>query len=376
MSQPPVPATLPPRSSNTPALFSLARIVTTLTIILFTVASTLSISNARTAVDDAHRATEQYMRLSKVGSDLTLGHAFEMLDLATSPSLTPSFQQWLSKAHKGITEAAVAEPGDRDKLLRLQDKLTEYELIVANIVASPAPADKAREADGFLTGQVLPLLHEISADNASRVEAAKAEQSQIWIWVSAAGVILALALTSWFLAVRTHRILNLGVLISLVALVAGLMLGNNVVSTTAKEINGAVSSTIPRSASAASATEESNLAAALTGIISLSKEPAGGPLHGQRQSHLDKAKSAVDTVNFPDVTAAFGAFTADPSKANHVALWTQLGTVPSAIDADYREGQNGATTRALWYGIGNILMAFVSIAALNWGVGRRLGEYR
>ncbi len=170
--------------------------------------------------------TEQLVRVQGIQSSLLRADA-----LATNAFLVGGLEPAEQRAEydaalddvlRGITDAAEAQPADREALAALNTEVATYASAIAqardnNRQGFPIGSEYLQEAGRDLRAEALPIIEELVSANSERAEDEMSGQHPIWLfWVG----IVALAALWWLnrqIAQRFHRRLNVGLAAAAVA---------------------------------------------------------------------------------------------------------------------------------------------------------------
>ena len=170
--------------------------------------------------------TEQLVRVQEIQSSLLRADA-----LATNAFLVGGLEPAEQRAEydaalddvlRGITDAAEAQPADREALAALNTEVATYASAIAqardnNRQGFPIGSEYLQEAGRDLRAEALPIIEELVSANSERAEDEMSGQHPIWLfWVG----FVALAALWWVnrqIAQRFHRRLNVGLAAAAIA---------------------------------------------------------------------------------------------------------------------------------------------------------------
>ena len=222
---PPSPAAAPARSEDVPRLLNRWQVVAVLACLVFAALTAglqaLSWHANRAAADN----TEQLVRVQNIQSTIFRADALATTSFLTGglepPQQRAAYDEAIETVTRQITDAAEAQPADRDALADLSAAVTDYNATIAQARANnrqgfPVGAEYLRTAstglrDTSVEGSAIPIAQALVAANAERASDELDAQHPFLILLPG---ILALALLIWVnrqLAQRFRRRINVGI---------------------------------------------------------------------------------------------------------------------------------------------------------------------
>jgi len=221
----PPPETKAARTEDVPRLLNRWQVLAVLACLLFAALTAglqaLAWHSNRAAADN----TEQLVRVQNIQSTLFRADALATTAFLTGglepPEQRAAYDEAIETVTRQITEAAEAEPADRDALADLSTAVTDYNATIAQARANnrqgfPVGAEYLRTAstglrDTSVEGSAIPIAKALVAANAERAEDELGAQHPFLILLPG---LVALGLLWWVnrqLARRFRRRINLGI---------------------------------------------------------------------------------------------------------------------------------------------------------------------
>ncbi len=223
----PSPAVAPKGFEDVPKLLNRWQVAAVAACLIFGVVSALLQFVGWQANGRAADNTEQLVRVQEIQSSLLRADA-----LATNAFLVggleaseqrAEYDKALDDVLRGITDAAEAQPADREALAALNSEVAAYASAIAqardnNRQGFPIGSEYLLQAGSTLRAEAVPIIQELVKANSQRTEDEMSGQHPIWIfWI---GIVALVAL--WWLnrqiARRFHRRLNVGIAVAWVAI--------------------------------------------------------------------------------------------------------------------------------------------------------------
>lgn len=400
----------PGRLRRTPARLRLAAAVAVLACALVAVGGLLvgllQADALRSAADDtAQQVRTLDVRNDLVAADATATNAF-LVGGREPVAQRERYDAWLASATSGLTAVAGADPADAGRLPEVNTSVSTYSGLVEQARANnrqgfPVGAAYLESASQELRASALPGLDEVVTANAASVSDAfsVAGRATLVLLVVAAALVALVVVQIW-LASRTHRRLNVGLVLStLVLLVAGFLLGANLDggSQTASDVQAGSYGQTVAVARAYSLANDAKAAESFT----LIKRGSGQAYEESYQSSVEEAAQLLDGVG-GSVQATFDAWVAthdeirglddggDWDAAVALATSTDPGSPNAQFDAFAQEAQAAtadssaqaqadleraasASARVAWLAL---VAGVLAAGAAVWGFAPRLKEYR
>jgi hypothetical protein len=214
----------PPRPSRTPQLLRRVQAAAALAVLIFGGVGALLISGLRTDQDAAPQIDAQYARIGEVQTRL-LGAATLATEgvIKGNGGTTDSAAQAVSRVGEAVgllVEAATARPQDAPALTSISREVTVYGMLLKAADQRDAKSAQAQLtlAANQLDNNVLPDLDRLRGSLS--VEASATSSGLTWVMPVLGLLVLALlGWTSWLVAQRSHRVLNIGLIAAVVAVV-------------------------------------------------------------------------------------------------------------------------------------------------------------
>ena len=349
--------------------------------------------------------TEQLVRVQEIQSSLLRADA-----LATNAFLVGGLEPAEQRAEydaalddvlRGITDAAEAQPADREALAALNSEVAAYASAIAqardnNRQGFPIGSEYLQEAGRDLRAEALPIIQELVSANSERAEDEMSGQHPIWLfWVG----ILALAALWWVnrqIAKRFHRRFNVGLAAAAAAIAVVTLLAVFLAQDQSGDNDALVDGSYQDAADGAAVRTLANDAKANESLLLVKR--------GSGQEFQDawlEAAAQVEDLASGDTLTAWGRYV--PLHEEIVALdasgdWTgavQAATTraddgaSAALDAVDRSAQADADqaaeqttdtlrsgrTYALVLTTATLLVGLVAGALCAWGINQRRKEY-
>jgi len=405
-----VAAPRPGRLSRTPARLRLAALVAVLACAVVAV-SGLGVGLAQAdALRSAGAATEQQVRTLDVRNDLvaadaTATNAF-LVGGREPVSQRERYDAWLASASGGLTAVAGADAGDAALLAPVSTSLAVYSGLVEQARANnrqgfPVGAAYLEAASQELRDGALPGLDDVVAATDSRVSSAftTAGRAGLVLLLAGSALVVLVGVQVW-LASRTHRRLNAGLVLSTIVLVAAtFLLGASLDggSRAAADVqDGAYADTVDL-ARAYSLANDAKAAESFT----LIKRGSGQAYEEAYAANVEEATALLGRGS-PDLRARFDAWTGTHAEIRAlddggdwdgaVALATsteadspndrfdafaeaaqeETRAASGAVHADLERAAR-ASQRSAWVAL---VAGVLAAAAALWGFSPRLKEYR
>ena len=399
----PVAADTAARSADVPTLLNRLQVVAVAACVLFGVITAslqlLAWQSNRAAADN----TEQLVRVQNIQSTLYRADALAtnafLIGGLEPPAQRQAYDAAIDQVSRAITDAAEAQPADRDVLADLNSIVNKYSTSVElarsnNRQGFPVGSEYLLTAGGQLRAQAGPIITALVDANAQRSEDEMGAQHPFFLLLPG---LVALAVLFWVnrqLAIRFRRRFNLGIVAAFAGL-AVLTLVAVVVSAGQSSANQHLrDGTYKEAVDAASARTAGNDAKANESLRLIKR--------GSGQVYEDAWAQADETVKtntaagaawarYEDVHQQIVTLDTDGKWDDAVDLATTSGQDGStaafeAFDAQSREtvSVSGASTAGelrsgnsgiLLLAVITLLVALAASGAAAWGVGQRRKEY-
>jgi hypothetical protein len=349
--------------------------------------------------------TEQLVRVQEIQSSLLRADA-----LATNAFLVGGLEPAEQRAEydaalddvlRGITDAAEAQPADREALAALNSEVAAYASAIAqardnNRQGFPIGSEYLQEAGRDLRAEALPIIEELVSANSERAEDEMSGQHPIWLfWVG----IVALAGLWWInrqIAKRFHRRFNVGLAGAAIAIAVLTLLAVFLAQDQSGDNDALVDGSYQDAADGAAVRTLANDAKANESLLLVKR--------GSGQEFEDawlEASGQIEGLASGDTLEAWGRYV--PLHEEIVALdasgdWNgavaaattradegasaALDAVDSSAqaDADQAAEQTTDTLRsgrayALVLTVATLLMGLVAAVLCAWGINQRRKEY-
>ena len=400
---------------GTPGQMRLWGVVAIIVAVVFGLGAAQSLRFAHDAIVRAGDNTSQLVRIqqihtSLVRADANATNAFLVGGLAP-PEQIAEYDADVARATRLIAEASSAQPADARALAALNGELVVYTGLVEraranNRLGIPVGAQYLRNASAGLGSDGLPILRALASSNEGRV-AEEFDNARQAIWLLLVVGVLAVGTlvgVMWWLARRTHRVLNLPLLGATLAIV--LLTGAGLVGLA---VSGArvsdVQDTSYASALAAAKARVAAFDAKSNESLTLVARGSGSSYEEAWQAAAAEVQQELPSVSSPgvDLGAAWEAYAGahatvratddegDWDRAVSLAINRTDETAPNQVFTAFDtaseaalEEDSAATAEELsaagsWMPALAVLVLVLSAAAaaLAWrGMAQRLGEYR
>jgi hypothetical protein len=379
-------------------------------------------SGAGTVVSASEPLTHDALQIWQSLSDANDAAGAAVLSGALPPqAVLERYTGDINQAKRDITDAA-ARGAPMSEIEALQVGLTSYTDEVSKAEANdllgfPVGAGYFRQASAQMTGQLLPTAHDLYTLEDARLATASAQATGLPLVVITilAGIALGYAYyrCARWLTQRTHRVLNGGLavagavaVLALLWLVSAFFVGRS--DLLAAQSQGSTPVIALASADIATAKAHTDEALTLidnsgddsyqTGFTALQKNlgPGPGTLLTKAQSATAGSPAAADaSAAARQAQAWFTAHKAvrttddegqhqdavtmvlsGQAKQAYASVSADLGNAITADDAAFASDASSGQGAFSGLGPGIIAATLVMVAALVWGLSRRLAEYR
>ena len=212
----------PPAPSRTPRLLRQVQVVAALVVALVAALGVWAVLDLRADVASAPSVVDQYVRVGQIehglieaGNQATL--AVINTETASGSHATASLAQ-LAEVSRLLVAAAQARPSDGPQLQELAADVMAYSQQLGGVTGVTKAQSTARlaTADEELT-QLRASLAQLKGELERDATAGSWAQNLVWMVVAGLVALAVLAWLSWLVAQHTHRVLNLGLVAALVA---------------------------------------------------------------------------------------------------------------------------------------------------------------
>lgn len=411
---------------STPRLLSSLQVISTLLALIFGVGSLLLMLATRTGIHTAAHDAEQFIRIQNIEASLLSAHARAanafLIGGAISPTDREAFGKDLVNVAGGIVDASNAQPGDREALAKLNADLTVYVQQIEGALTSnqqgiPVATTYLDEAARTLQDKLLPTLEALSRTNSQRIDEAAPARSDIgrfwirsdvraWLTVGLGAVWFGTLLTSLILtARRTHRVINLGLVIAALLVLTGTLLAASFMNSASSTIESARSVELSDVRNAATARVHAYQAKANESLALITGTSSGSEAEHRWQVGSSRAREAMSNLTPALRKAPSDAFDEYVAVHRHIHKLAQDGDHRSAIQratSSSPEGSNAifshydkeisriittSGTQAatslrssslglLTAAISTLFLSVLAAGSARWGLSQRLKEYR
>lgn len=296
-------ATVPARA-ETPRALRWWTFGTALACALFALASLLTMLNASNATGQAADDTSQLIRIQSIRANLLRADA-----LATNAFLVGGLESAENRAAYDsamagtsalIVEAAAAQPNDRDALGALNQAVTRYASDMEQARANnrqgfPVGSAYLSDASTRLRASALPLLDNLVQSNEQRATSKLTAADNPWFEIAAIVCLAVLVVAMVWTAQRFHRVLNVGLLIAALLVVASGIGGAAALTnlrTTAHDVNDHQLSVVTAVGAVRAAANEAKVQESLR----LISHGSGGPAEERWKAAAAEVTSKVQAV--------------------------------------------------------------------------------
>ncbi len=218
--------------TGTPGRMRINAIVASVLALAFGLTGFFALRDLDGSINRASANTEQVVRVQQIYTDLLRADAATtngFLQGGLEPAeLRQTYDEAIARVATDIADAANAQPADGKALAALNDKLGFYTNYVAqartyNRQTLPVGAQYLTVASGQLRSDILPIVANLTTANQTRAETELGAGTVAIVALVVGLLTLAiLAYIAWWLAHRTHRILNVPLTAAIVLVAVGL----------------------------------------------------------------------------------------------------------------------------------------------------------
>lgn len=399
-------------STPTPTVLRRLRALAVVLTLVFAVVMGAVVLATQSTMAQGAATTDQYARVQDARANLLSAQALAASDvLQGSPAQLARFRAKVERAQQLITDAAVAQPADRPELDRAATAVVRYaESVQAARGAAkqglPVTAPLLAQAQTVLDKQAVPALDAVVTASHARLDAHRTVLSPWIVWGAGAVTIAVLLLACVLVARRTHRVLNLGLVLAILltgaatyVAASALTGGDQLLGRLQQQDQAAIVEISDARAEAARAKTHETLALIARQPASGTDETAWRTGAAKVAAHLAKARSSAG-VSAP--TAEWQAYTeahqdirakadagdpagatalavgtaAESSNPAYVAFDTAAATTAEASRARAADEQLALSRSLLRILPLALLLSLAALAAAASGLGARLREYR
>ncbi len=404
--------------TGTPGRMRLVAALVALAAAVFGVIGSQTLWTSSAALERADHNTTQVVRVQSIYADLLRADADAtnafLAGGLEKPVQRADYDASIGRVAQTIAEAAEAQPADGAALGALNQQFQTYTALVEqarayNRQGLPVGATYLSNASAGLRSGALPIVTALNQANTARTaEEFDLSTRSIWLAVSGGVALLVLFGGLIWLARRTHRYLNVPVVVGVVLVLIALVVGATTVNQVANQISSVRSSTftatldlatIRSAAFDAKANESLTLIARGSGtafetswasqskVVTDAITDLGGAEAVATQTTLStqwavyiKAHQAIRALDdggewqlAVNAAGATGAGSANAAFATFSDTATQALTVSAATTSDGVLAPRTVSTFAGW---ALLLICLVAAGLTLRGFGQRLEEYR
>jgi len=400
--------------AGTPGRMRVLGIAAVLAAVVFGLGAAQSLRMASNAITRAEDNTTQLVRVQQIHTNLVRADA-SATNAFLVGGLEPADQRAdydaaIARATRLVAEAARAQPADARALAELNAQLEAYTGLVEraranNRLGLPVGAQYLRDASASLSGDSLPIVRALASSNESRVRA-EFDNSRRAFWLLVVVGVLGLgvlARTGWWLAQRTHRIINvplLGAAAAILVMAVGGLIGLLASGSQVSRVQDASYASALAAAKARVAAFDAKSNESLT-LISRGSGAAFEQKWKAAAAEVQRQLPRVTTGG--DLTPAWRAYAAAHAKVRSTddgGSWDRAvalainrtdATAPNqvfsafdrasggALDAASRSTSDDLSAAGSWMPFGGALVLVLSVVAAGFawrGISQRLEEYR
>ncbi|GAA0604201.1 hypothetical protein HPO96_18320 [Kribbella sandramycini] len=221
---------------GTPGRMRAFLIVAAVVGVLFGLSAAQGFQQSEGALQRADANAAQLVRIQAIHTNLVSANADAtnafLVGGLEPPAQRQHFVDSMASAARLVADAASAQPADREVLGQLNTTLVTYQGLIEQARANnrqglPIGSQYLRDANAVLQNDSLPLVKALVTANEKRVDTEFKGANNGVFWVFVAGLLAATVLltTLRWLAGRTHRYLNIPILISTVVVVLTTLIG-------------------------------------------------------------------------------------------------------------------------------------------------------
>lgn len=345
------PATRPGRSERrrvpTPRALRWWTFATALACAVFALVTLVTMSTASSSATRASDDAEQLIRVQTIRADLLRADA-----LATNSYLVggldaagqrAAYLAALDDTTTAIAHAAAAQPADREALAQLNTAVTRYAAATEQARSTSgedfeAGADRLTRASQEMRDTALPLLDALVAANEQRATQQLTALDHPWFEVAGFACLVVLLAAMVWTARRFHRVVNVGLLLAALLVLATWIIGGSLLATarsSAAETRNGDLHTISLLGQARAAANEAKVQESLRLIT-----------RGYGDMHEEEWKQASSTVT--DLTGELARGPRSPQFAAQLSTRWQayVDAHTSLVRLDTKDTWDEAVTRA------------------------------
>lgn len=374
-----------PPVSTTAARLRRAQVVTVIVLLILGAVAAIQQFDLNAQLGATPQLSGQYDRLAVVEAQLIEARSQASLRAVGVAGADPTAA--LNAATAGLVAAAAARPADQDALASVSQATLAY----AALLQAPATAAELTQADQLLSGTLQPTLQQLRSALSTQSSQRSWSYSPLLLWLAVAVAAVGLVLASVEVARRTHRRLNVGLVLAMVAALvcvwlglAGVARADDADQANRTDTFGQVvalanarlaladlrhqlsSATLARSASAqtqAAITDRLKELSLGAGLPSPLASPVVAAYSGV-DAAVAKGDWATVTTQLTKAAVAEKSFTTALTDSATTVITTGTGTT------------QGARTALMGQAIAALVFALAGAGAGYWGISRRLQDYR
>lgn len=397
--------------SHTPGRMRVAAVIAVLAALAVGVLGLRAGQAQADALASAEADTSQLIGIQEVRNDLVIADASAtnafLVGGLEPPEQRQRYDTSVDAAANGLATLAGSNPADAELLGRATSSLTSYTGLVEQARANnrqgfPVGAAYLDQASSALRTDVLPALDSLVDDNSGRVSGSfDGVTNALWLLALSVLALAVLVGTQVWLARRTHRRLNAGLLSATILLVVAAVGGAFVLGTSSARADDVRDGPFTAGVAVSQALSLANDAKSQESFTLIKR----GSGQAYEEAFVTQTTQAAEHLDDPNVDPALGdqldawvaahqeiralddggdwdgavALAVDPDGAPQTTFDAFSASASAAIDdsatetRDALSGAGGASLLVGWI----ILVAGILAAALSWrGIGKRVEEYR
>lgn len=407
------PSRMRSQLAGTPGMLRLCLGVSLVAVVVFGLLAGESASSRRQSLTSARQAAAQAVRIQQVDIALVSADA-----LATNAFLVGGLEpaQQRAQYETGITAAATgladaanhAQPSDVAGLRGANVALTTYTGLIESARANnrqlfPVGVAYLKQASALLKSSVLPELEKVSTASEQRVSDAydAADTARYAFWISAALVLVVLAVVQFKLSALTRRTFNIPVLIGTGLVLVAVIYGGLAMALASSTAKSARSGSYADTTALTRARIDAFTAKSAESLTLISRGN-GGSFEQQWKTSFASAQSSLAAVRNATLTDDLSAYATvhsairalddggdwDGAVAKATSFATGSSNQVFGVFADASQQRLTATATSLDNSLSNatgdlaptriaiFALGLLAVVAIGVGFTRRLREYR
>lgn len=374
----------PPVSTTAPRLRR-AQVVTVVVLLILGAVAAIQQFDLHAQLGATPQLAGQYDRLAGVEAHLIEARNQAALRTLGVAGADPTAA--LNEATAGLVAAAAARPADQDALASVSQATLAY----AALLQAPATAAELTKADQLLTGTLQPTLQLLRSALETQTSQRSWSYNPLLLWLAVVVAGVGLLAASVEVAQRTHRTVNIGLFLAIVAALIAAWLGLAGVARAGDADQANRTDTFDQVVTmAGSRLALADLRRQLTGAVVAHSASA------ETQAAITDRLKVLSMGTGPHrpsaaaVVSAYSGVDAAVAKGDWAKVTTQL-TKAAVAETSFTAALTDSTTTVITTGtdttqaalnalmgqaIAALVFALAGAGAGYWGISRRLRDYR